>query len=289
MRPKSQGILQKRLLLQALSDSVKKLNPVSLMKNPVMFVTEMCAAITTAAILAKKAGESTGFIIQISLWLWFTVLFAEFAEALAEGRGKAQADSLRKTRTSTRANRLTGSNDMEQVLAEDLRKHDIVVVAAGETIPADGEVIEGIATVDESAITGESAPVIRESGGDRSAVTGGTRVLSDQIRMRVTANPGESFLDRMIALVEGASRQKTPNEIALTILLSALSVIFLVVVITLKFLGQYDRADVQHHRPGVAPGLSAANDHRRLAERHRHRRDRPAGAEKRSGHERQGR
>ncbi len=166
-------------------------------------------------------------------------MFAEFAEALAEGRGKAQADSLRKTRTATKANRLKGNNDIEQVLAEDLRKHDLVVVAAGEIIPADGEVIGGIATVDESAITGESAPVIREAGGDRSAVTGGTRVLSDQIRMRVTANPGESFLDRMIALVEGASRQKTPNEIALTILLSALSVIFLVVVITLKFLGLY--------------------------------------------------
>ena len=242
MRPKSYGIFQKKLLFQALTDSVKKLNPVSLMKNPVMFVTEICAAITTAAILAKKTGESTGFIVQISLWLWFTVLFAEFAEALAEGRGKAQAESLRKTRTSTKANRLKGNNDIEQVRAEDLRKNDLVLVAAGEIIPADGEVIAGIATVDESAITGESAPVIREAGGDRSSVTGGTRVLSDQIRMRVTADPGESFLDRMIALVEGASRQKTPNEIALTILLSALSIIFLVVVITLKFLGLYDRA-----------------------------------------------
>ena len=241
MRPKSYGIFQKKLLSQALSDSVKKLNPVFLMKNPVMFVTEICAAITTVAILAKKTGESTGFIVQIALWLWFTVLFAEFAEALAEGRGKAQADSLRKTRTSTKANRLKSDNDIEQVRAEDLRKQDLVMVTAGEIIPADGEVVEGVATVDESAITGESAPVIREAGGDRSAVTGGTRVLSDQIRIRVTANPGESFLDRMIALVEGANRQKTPNEIALTILLSALSIIFLVVVITLKFLGLYAR------------------------------------------------
>ncbi len=241
MRPKSYGIFQKKLLSQALSDSVKKLNPAFLMKNPVMFVTEICAAITTVAIFAKKTGGSTGFIVQIALWLWFTVLFAEFAEALAEGRGKAQADSLRKTRTSTKANRIKSGNDIEQVLAEDLRKQDLVMVAAGEIIPADGEVVEGVATVDESAITGESAPVIREAGGDRSAVTGGTRVLSDQIRIRVTANPGESFLDRMIALVEGANRQKTPNEIALTILLSALSVIFLVVVITLKFLGLYAR------------------------------------------------
>jgi potassium-transporting ATPase ATP-binding subunit len=241
MRPKSYGIFQKKLLFQALSDSVKKLNPAFLMKNPVMFVTEICAAITTVAIFVKKTGGSTGFIVQIALWLWFTVLFAEFAEALAEGRGKAQADSLRKTRTSTKANRIKSGNDIEQVLAEDLRKQDLVMVEAGEIIPADGEVVEGVATVDESAITGESAPVIREAGGDRSAVTGGTRVLSDQIRIRVTANPGESFLDRMIALVEGANRQKTPNEIALTILLSALSVIFLVVVITLKFLGLYAR------------------------------------------------
>ena len=188
---------------------------------------------------SKNSGEPKGFIVQISLWLWFTVLFANFAEAVAEGRGKAQADSLRKTRSHTMANRLLQSQKCERVPAETLRKNDMVTINAGEIVPADGEVISGIATVDESAITGESAPVIRESGGDRSAVTGGTRVLSDKIIVRVTANPGESFLDRMIALVEGANRQKTPNEIALTILLSGLSVIFLVAILTLKFFGIY--------------------------------------------------
>jgi K+-transporting ATPase ATPase B chain len=180
-----------------------------------------------------------GFVIQVALWLWFTVLFANFAEAMAEGRGKAQAKALRKTRTQTMANLLPSDGSLEKIPAEQLRKGDIVLVSAGEIIPADGEVIEGIASVDESAITGESAPVIREAGGDRSAVTGGTRVLSDWIKVQVTANPGESFLDHMIALVEGAHRQKTPNEIALTILLSALTIIFLVVMITLKFFGIY--------------------------------------------------
>jgi K+-transporting ATPase ATPase B chain len=180
-----------------------------------------------------------GFVIQVALWLWFTVLFANFAEAMAEGRGKAQAKALRKTRTQTMANLLPSNGSLEKIPAEQLRKGDIVLVSAGEIIPADGEVIEGIASVDESAITGESAPVIREAGGDRSAVTGGTRVLSDWIKVSVTANPGESFLDHMIALVEGAHRQKTPNEIALTILLSALTIVFLVVIITLKFFGIY--------------------------------------------------
>ena len=179
------------------------------------------------------------FTLQISLWLWFTVLFANFAEAMAEGRGKAQANELRKTRTRTIANRLNADGSTEKVAAEQLRKNDMVLISAGEVIPADGEILEGIATVDESAITGESAPVIREAGGDRSAVTGGTRVLSDRIKVRVTANPGESFLDRMISLVEGAQRQKTPNEIALTILLSALTIIFLVVIMTLKIFGLY--------------------------------------------------
>jgi len=167
------------------------------------------------------------------------VLFANFAEAMAEGRGKAQANELRKTRTQTIANRLLADGSIEKVAAEQLSKNDLVLISAGEIIPADGEIIEGIATVDESAITGESAPVIREAGGDRSAVTGGTRVLSDYIKVRVTADPGESFLDRMISLIEGAQRQKTPNEIALTILLSALTIIFLVVIMTLKFFGLY--------------------------------------------------
>jgi potassium-transporting ATPase ATP-binding subunit len=241
---KSYSIFQKEIINQAIFDAVKKLNPMYMVKNPVMFVTEVCAVVTTAAIFQKHPGESASFIIQISLWLWFTVLFANFAEAVAEGRGKAQANALRKTRTSTSANRLNGASGMKHVLAEDLRKNDIVVVEAGEIIPADGEVIRGIATVDESAITGESAPVIREAGGDRSAVTGGTRVLSDRIEVRVTADPGESFLDRMINLVEGANRQKTPNEIALTILLSALSIIFMVAVITLKFFGLYSHVSL---------------------------------------------
>jgi len=177
--------------------------------------------------------------VQIAIWLWFTVLFANFAEAIAEGRGKAQAKSLRATRTRTSANKMSGNGKIESVDAGSLRKGDIVVVRTNELIPADGEVILGAATVDESAITGESAPVIREAGGDRSAVTGGTRVLSDEIRIRITANPGEGFLDRMISLVEGASRQKTPNEIALTILLAALTVVFLLAVVTLKPFGIY--------------------------------------------------
>ena len=239
MRTAATSIFQKDILKQAVIDAVKKLDPHSLVKNPVMFVTECCALLTTAAALQKNSGEPMGFIVQISLWLWFTVLFANFAEAVAEGRGKAQANSLRKTRSHAMANRLQEGQESVPVPAEILRKNDIVTVSAGEIVPADGEVISGIATVDESAITGESAPVIRESGGDRSAVTGGTRVLSDKIIVRVTANPGESFLDRMISLVEGANRQKTPNEIALTILLSALSVIFLVAIFTLKFFGIY--------------------------------------------------
>ena len=209
-----------------------------MLKNPVMFVTEVGAVITTAGLLFRTDDEPVAFTLQVTLWLWFTVLFANFAEAMAEGRGKAQASELRKTRTRTMANRLQDGT-IVQVSAEQLRKNDVVVVTAGEVIPADGEITAGVATVDESAITGESAPVIREAGGDRSAVTGGTRVLSDRIEVVVTANPGESFLDRMISLVEGARRQKTPNEIALTILLSALTIIFLVVVMSLKFFGLY--------------------------------------------------
>ncbi|HEU4949915.1 MAG TPA: potassium-transporting ATPase subunit KdpB [Candidatus Deferrimicrobiaceae bacterium] len=227
------------ILRQAVVASFRKLHPRSMMKNPVMFVTEAGAFLTTVGLLSGSPGESTGFALQVSVWLWFTVLFANFAEAMAEGRGKAQADSLRKTRTRTTANLVREDDSLEIVPAEQLRKEDVVIVSAGEIIPGDGEVIEGVASVDESAITGESAPVIREAGGDRSAVTGGTRVLSDRIKLRITSNPGESFLDRMIHLVEGAQRQKTPNEIALTILLSSLTIIFLVVVMTLKFFGIY--------------------------------------------------
>jgi potassium-transporting ATPase ATP-binding subunit len=236
MAAKSHSIFDPTIIAPAIGDSFKKLNPLTLAKNPVMFVTEVGAAITTALLLTGHGGNF-GFQLQIALWLWFTVLFANFAEAMAEGRGKAQARALRATRTQTFANRLTGKGAVEQVPADKLRKGDLVVVSAGELIPGDGEVIEGAATVDESAITGESAPVIRESGGDRSAVTGGTKVLSDEIKIQITSNPGETFLDRMISLVEGASRQNTPNEIALTILLSALTLIFLIAMMSLKAYG----------------------------------------------------
>jgi K+-transporting ATPase ATPase B chain len=233
------SLFDRKIIGQAVLDSFRKLSPLSLLKNPVIFVTEVGAALTTMGLFFWSENESFGFVLQVTLWLWFTVLFANFAEAMAEGRGKAQARALRKTRTRTMANRLRADGSVERILAEQLRKEDLFIVSAGEIIPADGEIIEGVATVDESAITGESAPVIREAGGDRSAVTGGTRVLSDRIKVRVTANPGESFLDRMIILVEGARRQKTPNEIALTILLSALTIIFLVVITTLKPFGLY--------------------------------------------------
>jgi len=227
------------IIRRAAADSFRKLHPVRLLKNPVIFVTEVGAFLTTLGLLARSPGEPAGFALQIALWLWFTVLFANFAEAMAEGRGKAQADELRKTRTLTMARLLKADGSEEIVPAERLRKGDLFVVSAREIIPADGEIVEGAATVDESAITGESAPVIREAGGDRSAVIGGTRVLSDRIKVRVTADPGKSFLDRMIGLIEGAHRQKTPNEIALTILLSALTVIFLVVIMSLGPFGRY--------------------------------------------------
>ncbi len=202
------------ILSRAVVDSFRKLNPRTMVKNPVMFVVEVGAVLTTIQLgwnVFHHAGQF-GFGLQITLWLWFTVLFANFAEAMAEGRGKAQADTLRKARAETQAHRRLTSGNTECVPSSKLRSGDIVVVAAGDLIPGDGEVIEGVASVDESAITGESAPVIRESGGDRSAVTGGTRVLSDEIKGRITSNPGETFLDRMIKLLEGASPQKTPNE-----------------------------------------------------------------------------
>jgi potassium-transporting ATPase ATP-binding subunit len=220
----------------AIADSFKKLDPRLMIKNPVMFVTMVGAALTTIGIFTSPTER--GFIAQLALWLWFTVLFANFAEAVAEGRGKAQAASLRKARKDTMARRLQNGRE-EKIPAPDLQKGDIVVCEAGDVIPADGDVIEGIASVDEAAITGESAPVIRESGGDRSAVTGGTRVLSDRIVIRITMDKGHGFLDRMISLVEGAQRQKTPNEIALTILLAALTFIFLLVCVTLKPFGIY--------------------------------------------------
>jgi K+-transporting ATPase ATPase B chain len=236
MTAQSTSLFDWNILGPALGNSFKKLDPRLLIKNPVMFVTAVGAVLTTVGIFT--AGAARGFVTHLTVWLWFTVLFANFAEAVAEGRGKAQANTLRRARAETQARRLKGKVE-EKVSATELRKGDLVVCESGDTIPADGDVIEGIATVDESAITGESAPVIRESGGDRCAVTGGTRVLSDRIVVRVTTERGHGFIDRMIALVEGAQRQKTPNEIALTILLAALTLIFLLVCVTLKPFGVY--------------------------------------------------
>jgi len=238
------SLLDSKILRRAIVDSWRKLDPRTMIKNPVMFVVEVGALLTTIQLVLNYLHHDAGFGwgLQITLWLWFTVVFANFAEAMAEGRGKAQADTLRKARAETQANRLRADGSVEAVASSKLRSGDVVVVTAGEFIPGDGEVIEGVASVDESAITGESAPVIRESGGDRSAVTGGTRVLSDEIKIRITSNPGETFLDRMIRLVEGASRQKTPNEIALNILLAGLTIIFLLAVVTLQPFAIYSGA-----------------------------------------------
>ena len=234
------------ILGRAIADSFAKLDPRVQIKNPVMFMVGIGSILTTGVFfkeIASGAGHPL-FTGQVAFWLWFTVIFANFAEAVAEGRGKAQADTLRKTRTQTVAKRLGPGDRSERVPAAELRKGDVVLVHAGEIIPADGEIIEGIASVDESAITGESAPVIRESGGDRSAVTGGTRVLSDWIKVRVSSDPGHTFLDRMIALVEGAERQKTPNEIALGILLAVLTLVFLMVVVTLQPFAWYAGTEI---------------------------------------------
>jgi len=242
MRGSQSTVLDPSILLPAIWQSFVKLNPRILMKNPVMFVVEIVAVLTTIILVRELvSGGPLGFTFQIVFWLWLTVLFANFAEAVAEGRGKAQAATLRKARTETPAKRLASSNasEYQTVPAPELRQGDIVLVEAGDLIPSDGDVIEGIASVDESAITGESAPVIRESGGDRSAVTGGTRVLSDWIKVRITAAQGSTFLDRMIALVEGAERQKTPNEIALNILLAGLTIIFVIAVATIPSFATY--------------------------------------------------
>src|SRR5881398_3471350 len=242
---RKKSLADSAILSRAIVDSFRKLDPRTMAKNPVMFVVEVGAVVTTIQLVwnaVHHAGQFS-FGLQITVWLWFTVLFANFAEAMAEGRGKAQADTLRKARAETQARRLRGDGSIEIAASSKLRTGDIVVVSAGEFIPGDGEVIEGVASVDESAITGESAPVIRESGGDRSAVTGGTRVLSDEIKVRITSNPGETFLDRMIKLVEGASRQKTPNEIALNILLAGLTIIFLLAVVTLQPFAIYSGAE----------------------------------------------
>ncbi len=243
------SIFDGKIIRQAIIDSFVKLDPRVQLRNPVMFVVEVGSAVTTIEFVRLLFTQPSGaftrsaltaetiFVLLVAIWLWFTVLFANFAEAMAEGRGKAQADTLRKARTTTMARRLASrsrSAAVQEVAAPELRKGDYVLVEAGDVIPGDGEVVDGVASVDESAITGESAPVIRESGGDRSAVTGGTRVLSDWVVIQVTANPGETFLDRMIALVEGANRQKTPNEIALNILIASLTIIFVLVCVSLE-------------------------------------------------------
>jgi K+-transporting ATPase ATPase B chain len=237
MARKSTSLFTRDIVLTAIRDSFPKLDPRSQVRNPVMFIVELGSVITTAIFVLELARGQTGqlwFVAVIAFWLWLTVLFANFAEAIAEGRGKAQANALRATRTTTIAHRRSDTGGIEDVPAPELQKGDIVVISAGEGIPADGEIIEGVGSVDESAITGESAPVIRESGGDRSAVTGGTKLLSDQLVVVVTQEPGKSFLDRMIALVEGTQRRKTPNEIALNILLAGLTITFLAAVVTLR-------------------------------------------------------
>ena len=241
--PYRRSLFDAKIVRRAAVDALSKLNPRVMMRNPVMFVVEIGSVLTTAMLLSNMATHRShlSFDLQITLWLWFTVLFANFAEAMAEGRGKAQADALRLAKSETTAYRIV-KDVLQEVPSSQLRVGDVVRVATGQIIPGDGEVIEGIASVDESAITGESAPVIREAGGDRSAVTGGTRVLSDVITVRISSNPGETFLDRMIALVEGAERQKTPNEIALNILLAGLTIIFLLAVVTLQPFAIYSAA-----------------------------------------------
>jgi K+-transporting ATPase ATPase B chain len=234
-------MLDPAILWPAVGDAFRKLDPRAMVRNPVMFVVEVVSMLTTVLLIRDIAtgAPNIGFAVQINIWLWFTVLFANFAEAVAEGRGKAQAASLRRTKTDTPAKRLRADGSVEMVPATALRQNDVVLVETGDIIPSDGEVIEGVASVNEAAITGESAPVIRESGGDRSAVTGGTQVMSDVIKVRITAAPGSTFLDRMIALVEGASRQKTPNEIALNILLAGMTLIFVLAVATIPSFAAY--------------------------------------------------
>jgi potassium-transporting ATPase ATP-binding subunit len=239
-KSKKRSLFEPTIVKKALWDSFRKLNPVHQIKNPVMFVVEVGSILTTLlfihAVLTGKGEATPSFILQISVWLWITVLFANFAESMAEGRGKAQAESLRQTRREVMAKRLAKPSpdaEVTRIASSQLKKSDVVLVEAGDIIPMDGEIIEGVASVNESAVTGESAPVIRESGGDRSAVTGGTAVLSDWLVVRITTSPGETFLDRMIAMVEGAKRQKTPNEIALDILLAGMTIIFLLVCVTL--------------------------------------------------------
>src|ERR1700751_1757446 len=241
-RRRRSDVFSRELVVQAIWDSFPKLDPRRQAHNPVMFIVELGSVITTVIFFKDLAQGNDGqlwFVGVIAIWLWLTVLFANFAEAIAEGRGKAQANALRATRTTTTALRRERDGHLEEVAAPDLQKGDVIVVEAGMIIPADGDIVEGAGSVDESAITGESAPVIREAGGDRSAVTGGTKLLSDRLVIEVTQEPGHSFLDRMIALVEGAERRKTPNEVALNILLSGLTITFVAAVVTLRPYGIY--------------------------------------------------
>lgn len=253
--PRSRPLFDGEIVRRALRESFVKLNPVTLIKNPVIFVVETGAALVTLFLLWNTVNRRGNlfFELQIAIWLWFTVLFASFAEAMAEARGKAHADSLRKTKSDSMAKRVLANGKVQVVAASKLRSGDTVVAEAGDLIPGDGEVIEGIATVDESVITGESAPVIRESGGDRSAVTGGTRILSDMVKVRITSNPGETFLDKMIALVEGAERQRTPNEVALNILIAGLTIVFLLATATLHPFATYA---VQSAESGAVPAVA---------------------------------
>ncbi len=249
---KKRKLFDRKIVVQAVLDSFIKLDPKLLLKNPVIFLVAVGAMLTSALFVINMVnGNFSSFNFQIIIWLWFTVLFANFAEAIAEGRGKAQSENLRKQRTQTIARKMI-NNKEEKVSAVELRVDDLVICEVGDFIPADGEVVEGIASVDESAITGESAPVIRESGGDRNAVTGGTKVISDKIIIRITANPGDTYLDRMIALVESAKRKKTPNEIALSILLSGLSIIFLLVVVTFRIFFEYNQTGNFSHNENVS-------------------------------------
>ena len=281
------------MLWASLPDAFKKLDPRVQIKNPVMFVVEIGSVLTVYDAIVQPSI----FAWTITVWLWLTVLFANLAEAVAEGRGKAQAETLRRTKRETVARRLVGwkpgdsadSLRVEQVPGTALTIGDYVVVEAGEVIPGDGDVVEGVASVDESAITGESAPVIRESGGDRSAVTGGTKVLSDQIVVHITSKPGETFIDRMIALVEGASRQKTPNEVALNILLASLTLIFVLAVVTLQPMAYYSQRAADPGHPGGADRRADPDHHRGAAVGDRHRRHGPARAAERARHVRPGR
>jgi K+-transporting ATPase ATPase B chain len=263
------------IVRRAIREAFYKLSPRHMRRNPVMFVVLVGSILTSLLVVRDIIVHvpGVGFTLQLAVWLWFTVLFANFAEAMAEGRGKAQADVLHAARVETRAKRLhdpTDHLDFLSVFATDLRRGDHVIVKAGDLVPADGEVIEGIAAVDESAVTGESAPVIREAGAERSAVTGGTRLVSDWLVIRVTANPGETFVDRIIALVEGASRRKTPNEVALTILLSGLTIVFLWTVTMLRPFAAYRGGEARCARAGRPSGLPHTDDYRWLAFGHRH-------------------